>query len=64
MEAEVPVVVHGPAHPGVSHERLVMPDELQGVLKLPAVAAVILETRQVPGNKVGVTSVTSPGRRT
>jgi len=48
MEAKVPVVVHGSGHPGVPHQWLVVPDELQGVLELPAVTAVILETRQIP----------------
>jgi len=49
VEAEVvPVVVQSPSHPGVPHQRLVVSDELHGVLQLPAVAAVVLETRQVP----------------
>jgi len=49
MEADiVPVVVQGPDHPGVPHEGLVVPDELHGVVELPAVAAVVLEARQVP----------------
>ena len=52
MEADiVPVVVHGPDHPGVPHEGLVVPDELHGVVELPAVAAVVLETRQIPEDK-------------
>ena len=49
MEADiVPVVVHGPDHPGVPHEGLVVLDGLHGMVELPAVAAVVLETRQVP----------------
>ena len=52
MEADiVPVVVHGPDHPGVPHEGLVVPDELHGVVELPAVAAVVLEARQVPARR-------------
>ena len=34
--------------PGVPHERLVVADHLHGVLQLPAVAAQVLEARQVP----------------
>jgi len=50
LEAKVPavVVVHGPGHPGVPHQGLVMPDQLQGVHQLPAVAAEVLEAGQIP----------------
>jgi len=34
--------------PVVPHERFVVPDHLQGVLQLPAIATVVLETSQVP----------------
>ena len=49
MEADKVVpVVEGSDHPSVPHEGLVVPDELHGVLQLPAVATVVLETGQVP----------------
>ena len=34
--------------PVVPHERLVVPEELTGVTKLPAVATEVLEARKVP----------------
>ena len=37
-----------PDIPVVPHQRLVVPDHLQGVLQLPAVAAVVLEASQGP----------------
>jgi len=49
VEAEVvPVVVQGSSHSRVPHQWLVVPDELHGVLQLPAVAAVVFEAGQVP----------------
>lgn len=51
-ESESPVELSpgaGPSHgPAVPHERLVMPHQLGGMLQLPAIAAEVLEARQIP----------------
>ena len=48
LEAQVPIVVVVDGHPGVPHQGLVVSDQLQGVLQLPAVATEVLEARQIP----------------
>ena len=48
----VPVVVQVSDHPNVPHEGLVVLDGLHGMVELPAVAAVVLETRQVPVKEI------------
>ena len=47
IETEVSVELNSCHVPAVPHQGLVVPDQLHGVLKLPAIATEVLEARQV-----------------